>query len=200
MMLDQTTAAVVGAILGPAAALFGTKVKEWLATRDVRGRAEQLMKEASDLLDFADKVEKSAGTGGVVTKLSAGPLESLHTSLEQKIAQVAAAVSPQALAAARQRRLSTGFLGRVLLSRRPRAWWGWILHALYYAFLGVTVLFGIMVAHDYYAKAQDREYGAIALGLVAIVAIVLNLLATAADRRQDGATIAETLSRSLPPS
>lgn len=199
MALDQTTAAVVGAILGPAAALIGTQVKGWLATRDVRGRAEQLMKEAGDLLDFADKVEKSVAAGGVVTKLSAAPLESLHTSLEQKIAQVAAAVSPQALAAARQQRLASGLLGRVLLSRRPIAWWGWILHAIYYAFLGMTVLFGVLAGHDYYIKAQDRDGGAIAVGLFAIVTIVLNLLATAADRRLDAATAPETLAKSLPP-
>jgi len=197
--MDQTTAAVLGAILGPAAALIGTRVKEWLATRDVRGRTEQLMKEAGDLLDFADKVEKSAGAGGVVTKLSAGPLESLHISLEQKIAQVAAALSPQALAAARQQRLTSGFFGRVFLSQRPGAWWGWILHALYYAFLGMTVLFGFLAGHDFYVKAPNSEGGAVAVGLFAIVTIVLNVLATAAERRPEAAHTPEKPAKSLPP-
>jgi len=192
MALDQTTAAIIGAILGPAAALIGTRVKEWLATRNVRGRAAQLMQDAADLLDFADKVEKSAGSGGVVTKLSPAPLESLHTSLEQKIAQVAAAVSPQGLAEARQQRLASGVLGRVFLSHRPQAWWGWVLHTLYYIFFGMMVLFAILAGHEYYVNATDREGGAIIVGITAILTIVLNVLATAADRRPaHGATTAQ---------
>lgn len=177
MSLD-TSAAVLGAILGPVAGLIGTRIKIWVATRDARGRAKQLMKEAADLLEFSDKLQQSASAGGTATRIPPESLESLQVAVKEKIEDVAAALSPRALAQARQQSLTRGVLGRVFVSQRPRAWWGWILHVVYYAFLGITVLFAGMLPAEWRDKTTDREGAILAVGAFAIVTLILNWLAT----------------------
>jgi len=49
MPLDSTSAAVIGAILGPTAGLIGTKLKDMAEKRDAKRRAQELVKEATDL-------------------------------------------------------------------------------------------------------------------------------------------------------
>ncbi len=181
--MDSTTTAILGAILGPIAGMIGTKAKEWLATRDARDRARQLMKEATELLEFADRLQKSASSGGAMAKISAAPLESLHAAVAGKIAEVALAASPQTAAQLRQQRLAQGMLGRLFLSQRPVAWWAWVLHALYYIFLGMTVLFGGVAIYDFRTKNPNREGDMIAVGLFALVTVLLNVAAMATESR-----------------
>jgi hypothetical protein len=181
-MSVDTTTAIVGAILGPVAGLIGSRIKMWVDTRDARGRARRLMKEAADLLEFADKVQKSADAGGVVTKVRGSCMESLQTAVTSKIEEVAFAVSPAGVAHARaERRASRSVLGRLFLSARPCSWWAWVLHSLYYMMFGITVLFGGMTIYDFRIKAVDREGGMVATGFFAILAVMLNIFANAAD-------------------
>lgn len=181
MFLDATTTAVVGAILGPVAGVIGTRVKIWVDTRDARGRAKRLIKEAGDLLEFADKVQKSADSGGVVTKVPGGCLEALQSAVVHKIEEVAFAVSPAGAARAREQHASHSIVGRVFLSVRPRSAWAWLLHSLYYMMFGITVLFAGALAHDIYVKAPNREGGVIAVGVFVIFTVLLNIFAAAAD-------------------
>ncbi len=181
MALDAT-AAVIGAILGPIAGVIGSKVKVWLATRDARGRARQLMKEAGELLEFSDKLQQSANSGGTVTRIPPQSLENLQLAVKEKIEEVTEALSPAALAQARRQNLTQGILGRLFVAQRPRAWWGWILHAVYYAFLGITVLFAGLLPYDFHTPGTDREGAIAAVGIFAVATLILNWMASASSQ------------------
>lgn len=113
MALDAT-AAVIGAILGPIAGVIGSRIKVWIATRDARGRAKQLMKEAGELLEFSDKLQQSANSGGAVTRIPPQSLENLQLAVKEKIEEVTEALSPAALAQARRRKSYPGHSGPVV--------------------------------------------------------------------------------------
>lgn len=140
------------------------------------------MKEAGDLLEFADKVQKSADSGGVVTRVPGNCLDALQTAVVHKIEEVAFAVSPAGAARAREQHASHSIVGRVFLSARPRNVLGWLLHSIYYMMFGMTVLFAGVLGHDIYVKASNREGGVIAIGVFVIFTVLLNILAAAADQ------------------
>ena len=189
-MIADVTTVVIGAILGPVAGVIGSRIKVWVDTRDARGRARRMMKEAGDLLEFADKVQRSADTGGVVTKVPGGCLESLQGALVHKIEELAFALSPAGVAHARQQHASHSVLGRVFLSVRPHTLLAWVLHLAYYMLFGITVLFTGALTHDLYIKAPNREGGVLAVGFFLIFTVLLNISANAADHPHPKTTTA----------
>ena len=113
---------IFGAILGPTAGLIGTKVKSMLEERDAQRKAKQLVKQATDLMEFADTLHKSAAAGGVVARVPAGSLESLEATVVSRITDAIAAVCPVKVSQ-RQNPTKT-VLDRLLLMHKPFVWWG----------------------------------------------------------------------------
>ncbi len=182
MSLDNTTAAIAGAILGPVAGVIGSRIKQWVDTRDAQGKSKRLMKEAGDLLEFADKVQRSADAGGVVTKLPSSCLQSLQGAVVHKVEEVAFSVSPAGVAAARaEQRASRTILGRIFLSVRPCSWGVWLLHYVYYTFFGITVICGITAGYDYHLREPDWDGGFVLTGFLALITVLLNVFANAVD-------------------
>jgi hypothetical protein len=197
MALDSTTAAIIGAILGPTAGLIGTKVKAVAEKRDARQRAKQLVKEATDLLGFADTLHKSAAAGGLVAKVPSGSLGSLETTVVNKIEAAIAAVSPTCIAA-RQNPTKT-ILDRVLLMHKPLVWWGWAVHGLYYIVVGMFLLVTGLVVSDYRTHAPDREGGLYVAIFLAILTVIVNVIGNVTAKhhyeRAQSAALAESAAR-----
>jgi hypothetical protein len=145
---------IFGAILGPTAGLIGTKVKSMLEERDAQRRAKQMVKQATDLLEFTDTLHKSAAAGGAVAKVPSGSLESLETTVVNKITEAIAAVCPTTRISPRQNPTRT-VLDRVLLMHRPLVWWGWAVHGLYYVLMGMLLLITSLAVYDYLHKQAD---------------------------------------------
>lgn len=170
MPLDNASAAVIGAILGPTAGLIGTKMKAIAEKRDAKRKAKQLIKEATDLLEFADTLHKSAAAGGLVAKVPPRSLDNLENTVVNRITEAIAAVCPTGISA-RQNPTRT-VLDRVLLMHRPFVWWGWAVHGLYYILVGMFLLVAALVVNDYRTNAGDRAVGlgiAIFLGILTVI-------------------------------
>ena len=67
----------------------------------MRNKAKQLVKEATDLLGFADTLHKSAAAGGLAAKITAESLDSLESSVVNKVEAAIAAVCPACMAVRR---------------------------------------------------------------------------------------------------
>jgi hypothetical protein len=172
---------IFGAILGPPVGLIGTKVKSLAEKRDAKQAAKQLVKEASDLLGFADTLHKSAAAGGLAAKIPAESLDSLESSVVNKIEAAIAAVCPACIAA--RRNPTKTVLDKVLLMHKPFVWWAWIVHGLYYMLVGMFLLVSAYTVADYYhhvTNPSDDFYLVIPL---AVLMVIVNLIGNVIAKR-----------------
>jgi cell wall-associated NlpC family hydrolase len=177
---NATSAAILGAVLGPVAALVGSKLKDLLEMRDARKRVEQLTGEATALLAFSDTLQKSAEAGGAVAAVPSESMQLLQATVAKKIGAAIAAASESP--APPQHALARDILDRVFLLHQPLRWWGWMLHAVYYVFAGMLALVAGLVVHDYASNSADREGGVVLAIFFAVVTLAINLVSNAVDR------------------
>ena len=138
---------IFGAVLGPPVGLIGTKIKSLAERRDAKQAAKQLVKEATDLLGFADTLHKSAAAGGLAAKLPSESLDSLESTVVNKIEAAIAAVCPACMAV--RRNPTKTILDKVLLMHKPFVWWAWIVHGLYYMLVGMCLIVIAVTISDY---------------------------------------------------
>jgi hypothetical protein len=178
---------IFGAILGPPVGLIGTKVKSLAEKRDAKQAAKQLVKEAGDLLGFADTLHKSVAAGGLAAKIPAESLESLESSVVNKVEAAIAAVCPACIAV--RRNPTKTVLDKVLLMHKPFVWWAWIVHGLYYMLVGMCLIVIAVAISDYRTPIANRTGTAspgddLALLIVlAIPTVVVNVIGNVIARR-----------------
>jgi len=179
----NVSAAVMGAILGPIAGLAATKIKGWLDTRDERETAKRLIGEATDLLEFADALQTSAGAGGIAAKVPSESMAQLHGAVVGRISEAISAISPCSAGQECERDLTRDVLDRVFLLHKPLVWWTWPLHALYYVLFGILVACVPFIIGDFSNHAEDRWVGVGVGAFFAFLTLGVNVISNAADRR-----------------
>jgi hypothetical protein len=172
---------IFGAILGPPVGLIGTKVKSLAEKRDAKQAAKQLVKEASDLLGFADTLHKSAAAGGLAAQIPAKSLDSLESSVVNKIEAAIAAVCPACIAA--RRNPTKTVLDKVLLMHKPFVWWAWIVHGLYYMLVGMFLLVSAFTIGDYYNHASNPSDDFYLVIPLAVLMVIVNLIGNVIAKR-----------------
>src|ERR1019366_9659 len=192
---------IFGAVLGPPVGLIGTKVKALAEKRDAKQTAKQLVKEATDLLGFADTLHKSVAAGGLAAKVPSGSLDSLETTVVNKIENAIAAVSPTCIAA--RKNPTKTILDRVLLMHKPFVWWGWAVHGLYYMLVSMLLLVSAVTIADYRTpiaartgNPSDDLYLLIPLAVfTVIVNVIVNVIAKHHYERAQSIALAESAAR-----
>jgi hypothetical protein len=169
---------IAGAVVGPLAGLVGTRIKRTIDRRDKSAGKRQLIAETGHLIEFGTMLQKSSdlhGDSDVFDKARA----TLQKALDQKLAEFVVAFAPTQITttttAVRSR------FDRLFLLYRPVRSWGWILHILYYAMIGVVLLGSLGLWAD--RSAGDVTDGIIGLSLFLLVAVVANLGANRLDKR-----------------
>lgn len=185
---------IAAGVLTPVLGLIGAKVKELLEARDVRLQSKRLMEEVTDLLAFTDTLQKAANSGGALANVPAESLATLQAAIADRIKMAVAQISPPSALKIQERHMARDVLDRLFLLHRPLMWWGWPLHALYYALLGILAMVVTLIIDDF--QSSDREiwngrWNGVTIGvLVIIVVVVLNVLAHIGDRRKSKRMVA----------
>ena len=124
-------------------------------------------------MGLAETLQKSAGSGGLVAKVPATSLESLHTTVVTKITAAIAEVCTPSTSPGKNRTRTR--LDKILLMHRPFAWWCWPVRILYCLLVGVFLLTVALVANGYWNRASDSD---VRLGFL-IFSILFGTLAAA---------------------
>jgi hypothetical protein len=176
---------IAAGVLAPALGLAGTKIKELLEARDVRQRSKRLMEEVTDLLAFAEILQKSANSGVALANIPAESLATLQAAIAERVNLAVTHISLPSAVRIQQRHLARDVLDRLLLLHRPLVWWAWPMHAVYYALLGILGAMVAFIISDFRSNDADKWYGVLGTFLVILLPLViLNLLMSLIDRRK----------------
>ncbi|MGH7984161.1 MAG: hypothetical protein ACREFF_13615 [Candidatus Udaeobacter sp.] len=174
---------ITAGLLTPVLGLIGAKIKELLEARDVRQQSKRLMEEVKDLLSFTDALQKAANSDAALANVPAESLASLQAAIAERIKIAVTHISLPSAVRIQERHLARDILDRLFLLHRPLVWWGWPVHALYYAFLGIFGVVVSLIIGDFQSKSEGRWDGVTA-GVVCVVVplVILNLVARLIDR------------------
>jgi hypothetical protein len=176
---------IAAGILTPVLGLIGTKVKELLEARDVRQQSQRLMQEVTELLAFAETLQKASNSGTALENIPTESIATLQAAIAERIKTAVKHISPSYAQRVEERHLARDIFDRLFLLHRPLTWWAWPVHALYYCLLGMLGVVGAITTGDFHTHDAHR-WDDITAGVFLIVLplILLNLLANLIDRRR----------------
>src|SRR5438309_3328000 len=167
----QTTNLALAGILGPIVGLVGAKLKTMFEKRDARAESAHLLSETTRLLRFHQNLGLSVSPTAERARVV------LDTAIEKNLDAIMHCYSG---ATAVQRKTERTPLERIFLLYRPHRFWQWLLHVIYFGFLGVIVLGALMTMSEGRAKLSGN-IGALVFFIVC--AALWNLLTNWVDKR-----------------
>jgi hypothetical protein len=176
---DVWKAVTVG-ILGPVAGYAGTLVKSWIEQSNVGAKRKHLCEEADRLIKFHATLAEATLPSPQVQGAQVSILNELNNVLDRLSR---ALVEPPG-SAGHPRSHMVITIENWLLLYRPRGFWSWVLHSLFFMMVPVWWLFFYVgFVNDLRHHAHDTAVGLVVLLIFLIPIVLCNYAARKVDDR-----------------